>query len=56
MLNILMKSIEDKIAELEAEIKFYSELNEREPDRKLSVVVKNLKVRLGTLEELVPTR
>ena len=56
MLNILMKSIEDKIAELEAEIKFYSDLNEREPDRKVSALIKKLKVRLGTLEEMVPTR
>ena len=48
-----MNDIAEKIAEVKGEIEYYENLNNREPSRTLGILIKNLKVRKHTLEELL---
>ena len=48
-----MDEIAKKIAKLEEEIKFYTDLSKEHPDRLLTPLIRNLKVKKHTLEELI---
>lgn len=48
-----METIAKKIVKVEAEIKFYTDLSKEHPDRMLTPLIRNLKVRKNTLEELI---
>ena len=48
-----MDEIAKKIAATDEEIAYYKNLNNREPSRTLGTLIKKLKVRKHTLEELL---